>query len=89
MNDPDKLKSNEFTRQETLKIMNHKQQNHQSFQYHWYLGNTFSDDSFEQGILAFIYWNVIYCYLIPVSLYVTLEIVKFLSSMLFSSDLRM
>ena len=79
----------EFNRNETMKIMKLKHQNNITFQHHWYLGMMYSDDDFKQGVLAFIYWNVIYCYLIPVSLFVTLEILKFLSSMLFSWDLQM
>ena len=89
MNDPKEIKKSEFSREETLSILKRNYQYNQFFQYHWYLGNTYPDDSFKQGILAFIYWNVIYCYLIPVSLFVTLEILKFLSSMLFSCDLQM
>ena len=89
MNDPNELKKNEFSREETLKILKRNYHFNHFFQYHWYLGNTYPDDSFKQGILAFIYWNVIYCYLIPVSLFVTLEILKFLSSILFSCDLHM
>ena len=89
MDDLDELNDDKFNREETLKLMERNKKNHKYFEYHWYLGYTYSDDSFKQGILAFIYWNVIYCYLIPVSLFVTLEILKFLSSALFSCDLQM
>ena len=89
LDDPNEIKKNKFSRAETLKILRLNPENNKNFEYHWYLGDTYSDDSFKQGILAFIYWNVIYCYLIPVSLFVTLEILKFLSSILFSCDLQM
>ena len=89
MDDPKVIKKNEYSREETLGILRRTFMYNNLFQYHWYLGNTYPDDSFKQGILAFIYWNVIYCYLIPVSLFVTLEILKFLSSILFSCDLHM
>jgi hypothetical protein len=89
LNDLTEIKKNKFNREETMKILKLKPENNPSFEYHWYLGDTYSDDSFKQGILAFIYWNVIYCYLIPVSLFVTLEIIKFFSSILFSCDLQM
>ena len=89
MDDPKVIKKNEYSREETLGILRRTFLYNNFFQYHWYLGNTYPDDSFKQGILAFIYWNVIYCYLIPVSLFVTLEILKFLSSILFSCDLHM
>ena len=89
MDDPKVIKKNEYSREETLGILRRTFMYNHLFQYHWYLGNTYPDDSFKQGILAFIYWNVIYCYLIPVSLFVTLEILKFLSSILFSCDLHM
>ena len=89
MDDPKEIRKSELSRAETLEILRRSHYSNSLFQYHWYLGNTYPDDSFKQGILAFIYWNVIYCYLIPVSLFVTLEILRFLSSILFSSDLHM
>ena len=89
MDDPKEIRKNELGREETLGILRRSHYSNLWFQYHWYLGNTYPDDSFKEGILAFIYWNVIYCYLIPVSLFVTLEILRFLSSILFSCDLHM
>ena len=53
---------------------------------HWYLGGNVSQD-FHNGFKIFLIWLVLYNYIIPISMFVTLEIQKFLSSMLFGWDI--
>jgi phospholipid-transporting ATPase len=68
----------------------------QNFNNHWYLGPQYTNEQYNpatpavNGITNFVTAFILYGYLIPISLYVSLEIVKVIQSMVFiSSDLEM
>ena len=54
----------------------------------WYFGECHSKST-GQTLLAFANWMILFSYLIPISLFVSLEILRFLSSMSFRSDIQM
>jgi len=67
-----------------------------NFNNHWYLGPQYTNEQYNpqtppvNGITNFITAFILYGYLIPISLYVSLEIVKITQSMVFiSRDLEM
>ena len=54
----------------------------------WYLGDCINTTA-GQLLLAFANWMILFSYVIPISLFVCMEILRFLSSMSFRSDLEM
>eukprot|EP00094_Tigriopus_californicus_P007466 TCALIF_07188-PA protein Name:"Similar to ATP11A Probable phospholipid-transporting ATPase IH (Homo sapiens)" AED:0.08 eAED:0.08 QI:0/-1/0/1/-1/1/1/0/972 len=56
--------------------------------YHWYIG-IMEDENFANGFGMFLIWLVLYNYIIPISMYVTMEMQKFICSMFFSWDLKL
>lgn len=56
--------------------------------WHWYIGPTYSA-SLAEGVMTILIWMVLYNYIIPISLYVTLEVQKFLGSMMVEWDIEM
>ena len=56
--------------------------------YHWYLGVYYARN-FATGLGYFLTWMVIHNYLIPIALFVELEMQKFLSSMFFAWDVEL
>ncbi len=57
-------------------------------EYAWYIGD-FVDRSFKEGFNISLVWLVLYSYVIPISMYVSIELQKFASSMFFSWDKKM
>ena len=55
----------------------------------WYLREECLSKTTGQILLAFANWMILFSYVIPISLFVSLEILRFLSSMSFRSDLQM
>lgn len=53
---------------------------------HWYLGESYKKN-FQSGFNIFLVWLVLYNYIIPISMYVSIEVQKFCASMLFGWDL--
>ena len=67
-----------------------------NFNNHWYLGPQYTNEQYDpntpvtNGVTNFITSFILYAYLIPISLYVSLETVKVIQSMVFiSRDLEM
>ncbi len=52
---------------------------------HWYLGST-KFASASEGLVTVLLWMVLYNYIIPISLYVSLELQKFIGSMFVQWD---
>ena len=57
-------------------------------EYSWYIGD-FVNRNFKEGFNISLVWLVLYSYVIPISMYVSIELQKFASSMFFSWDLGM
>eukprot|EP00095_Tigriopus_kingsejongensis_P003263 snap_masked-scaffold69_size418775-processed-gene-3.10 protein:Tk03263 transcript:snap_masked-scaffold69_size418775-processed-gene-3.10-mRNA-1 annotation:"hypothetical protein DAPPUDRAFT_315465" len=55
---------------------------------HWYIGELV-EENFANGFTMFLIWLVLYNYIIPISMYVTMEIQKFVCSMFFNWDLKL
>ena len=58
----------------------------EDYEWHWYLFQTPIDAGFEDGLKMFLTWMVLFNYIIPISLYVSLELQKVVLSMQFSWD---
>ena len=61
-------------------------------EYHWYFFNYVKEASkvdFDSVVLSLLAWLLIYNYLIPISLYCSVEFQKFMTSFLFGWDLKM
>jgi phospholipid-translocating ATPase len=56
--------------------------------YAWYIGDIYERD-FEEGFQNWLTWLVLYSYIIPISMYVSMEIQKFISAMFFGWDIKM
>lgn len=56
--------------------------------FHWYLGTSVRAGA-EQGVLMALTFFLLYNYIIPISLYVSLEVQKFISNKLFGWDLKL
>jgi len=56
----------------------------------WYIGaDNVYERNFKEGFQNWVTWLVLYSYIIPISMYVSMEIQKFVSAMFFGWDLAM
>lgn len=54
--------------------------------YHWYLPESITNNFLSVGVEMVFVWNTLYNYIIPISLYVSMEIQKFIGSMFVAWD---